>query len=124
MLPKSHYDELIAKELATGRAALKAGNEGMVRVCARRAAGQAITLYVTLNNLAWPPDAMAQLRLVSANEAFSQPARDAATRLTNKITEQFVYPFSTDPLEDAQIIIDSINTMIGTPEAGTPGIEA
>lgn len=121
---KRRFFEQIAKELATGRAALKAGNEGMVRVCARRAAGRAITLYVTLNNLAWPPDAMAQLRLVAANEVFPRPARDAATRLTTKITEQFIYPFSTDPLADAQIIIDSINTMIGTPEAGTPGIEA
>jgi len=109
---KSHYDDLIAKELATGRAALKAGNDGMVRVCARRASGQAITWFVTIRKLSWPPDAMAQLRMLAEDSGFPQAARDAATRLTTKITDRFTYPFSTDPLGDAQIIIDAINGLI------------
>ena len=96
----------IGKELATGKWAVDEGNKGMARVCARRAAGIAVSFWLqTHPQVGWGVDAMSQLRSLQREHSIPQSVRDAALRLTTKITEQFTAPFTTDPLDDSNLII-------------------
>ena len=113
MRPKEYYLEQIGKELAAARDALNIGNDGKARVCARRAAGQAITWFISRNTRqGWGADAMNQLHHLKDDQSFPQEVRDAAMRLTTKISERFTYPFTTSPIEDARLIIDSITFLM------------
>ncbi|MBI3365403.1 MAG: hypothetical protein HY033_10880, partial [Ignavibacteriae bacterium] len=79
---KEYYFEQIEKELATAREALKIGNAGKARVCARRAAGQALTWLMTKYPRSdWGKDALGQLSCVKDDAAFPREVRDAAVRL-------------------------------------------
>jgi hypothetical protein len=109
----NHYLEQIEKELAMARAALQAGNEGKARVCARRAAGQAITWMLSkFSRDNWGDDAMSQLTHLRDDASFPTEVREAAVRLTTKISQQFDYPFTNDPLADAEVIIKHIRTLM------------
>ena len=113
MSSREHYLEQIEKELVIAREAMKIGNNGKARVCARRATGQAITWFLSkYPRDGWGSDAMNQLIRLKDDQTFSQAVRDAAIRLTTKISDRFTYPFSTDPIEDAKIIIDHIQAMM------------
>jgi hypothetical protein len=113
MPAKEYYLEQIEKELATAREAQRSGNDGKVRVCARRAAGQAITWYLSrYPHPAWGPDALTQLKQLKDDPSFSQASRDAAMRLTSKVSEHFTYQFSTHPLDDADIIIHEVKRLM------------
>lgn len=97
--------ESIKKELAAARAAAVEGNDGKTRVCARRAAGAALEWYAT----AYPgavkgSDALSRLKYVSEEPTFPADVREAAQKLITRITDRFQYPFSTDPVADAEII--------------------
>ena len=97
----------IAKEFSAARTALRERNEGRARVCARRAAGRAVALYLASSpHPAWGNDAMTQLRALAADAAFPDPVRVAALRLTTRIDTQFSGPAPADLLADAQAIVD------------------
>jgi hypothetical protein len=98
---------LIAEEFAAAERAARQGNYGMVRVCARRAAGAAIRFWVEQKELAgWPPDAMSQLRALQLESSLPEEVRQAAERLSTRITQQFTSPFPTDPVRESMIIVD------------------
>ena len=106
-MDKQRAQEIIEKEFSTAEQARKIGNEGMVRVCARRAAGTAITFWLrSRQHRSWGVDAMGQLRSLQSDETLPPTVRDAAGRLTARITKQFTSAFPTDPLQDSRIIID------------------
>lgn len=99
----------IDRELSTARLAHTKGNDGMVRVCARRAAGIAISYWLTQNpHQGWGVDAMSLLRNLQSDQSVPQDIRDAAMRLTTRITGQFTAPFSTDPIDDSKTIINHL----------------
>ena len=56
---------------------------------------------------------MGQLKKLQSDESFPKEIRDAAERLTTKITQQFTSPFSTNPIDDAVIIIEHVKKMMG-----------
>lgn len=96
----------IEKEFVIAAQAQRVGNDGMVRVCARRAAGTAIGFWLGSHpHPEWGVDAMTQLRSLQTDSSTPETVRKAAERLTTKITEQFTAPFATDPLADARLII-------------------
>lgn len=96
----------IEREFATARHAQKSGNDGMVRVCARRAAGRAISLWLRSNpRQGWGVDAMNQLRNLYRDQTMPQAVRDAALRLTTKRSETGGDTVTINPLGDAEIII-------------------
>lgn len=106
-MTRREAESRIEKEFATARQAESSGNHGMVRVCARRAAGAAITFWLKSHcRKSWGVDAMNQLRSLQVDKTIPESVREAARRLTTKITEQFTPAFPTDPLEDSRIIID------------------
>jgi hypothetical protein len=96
-------------ELERAQAARAAGNEGLARVCARRAAGQALGLYAARHaGLAWGRSALS--RLAGLAQARDAPAevRQAAERLIARITPEHVLPFDEDPLGDARRIVEFV----------------
>ena len=105
-MDRSQVLALIRDELATADKARKEGNDGMVRVCARRAAGAAARFWLDQNpRQGWGIDAMSQLRNLAGDYSFPTPVREAAQRLTTRVTAQFTSPFRTDPIDDSQTII-------------------
>lgn len=106
-MTRAEAEEEIRKELATARAARERGNEGMARVCARRAAGVAVAHWLERHpHKAWKRDAMNLLREVESDDTLPDAVRNAARRLTTRITEKFTLPFTEDPMKDATIIIN------------------
>lgn len=100
---------MIAAELERGRAAQAAGNAGLARVCARRAAGLAIKAwYLARDGGRWGGDALKQLARLQAEAAAPEAVRAAAGRLTTKVDFDHALPFADDPLVDAGLIIDFV----------------
>ncbi len=100
----------IQKELATGNTALRSGNAGMARVCARRAAGAAIAFWLQRNPRNWKRDVMSLLHAASMNDEVPSLVRDACMRLEARINVNFQSPFSTNPLDDSSIIVSHFLT--------------
>jgi hypothetical protein len=99
--------ETINKELAGARNAAGEGNDGMTRVCARRAAGAAIAWYVAeYPGAVKGIDALSRLKYLAEDPTFPADVREAAQKLITRITDRFQYPFSTDPVADATVITD------------------
>lgn len=95
----------LQREFATARDAVRKGNEGMARVCARRAAGAAISYWIRENGKRdWAVDAMSQLRRVGDEPAMPAEVRAAATRLAARVTPHATSR-TTDPLNDCRVII-------------------
>ena len=96
----------VEREFATARQAAAVGNDGMARVCARRAAGEAIAFWLQFNERpGWRPDAMSRIRHLEADPSFPPDVRAAAMRLMARVTKEFASPSSTDPIEDSNVII-------------------
>jgi hypothetical protein len=99
----------IRGELRTAEHARRIGNEGMMRVCARRAAGAAVLHWRKANQRpGWGSDALSQLRHLQQESTIPPIVREAAMRLTARTTEQFTSPFTTDPVEDCLMIIEHL----------------
>jgi hypothetical protein len=108
-----HWQERITQELAKATEGLHDGNEGLARDCARRAVAIATQQWNEHRHLPdWQGDAMHQLRKIQAQTTFPLPIREAAQRLLTKVTEQAHLPMTTDPITDAFIILDHLNTKI------------
>ena len=108
----------LRKEFSTGRQALSVGNDGMARVCARRAAGVAITFWLRESGrTGWGVDAMSQLRHLLNEPSFPSEVQTAATRLAAKVTPQSTSS-SSDPLNDCRIIVEHL---LGAEVAGQLG---
>ena len=96
----------IERELARADTAQREGNDGMVRVCARRAVGLAAEAWLErFPGKNRRGDALNHLRRISAEESFPQDIRQAAERLMTKVTQRDSAPFSTDPIADARSVI-------------------
>ena len=108
------YLELIEKEFADARAARQQGNEGRARVCARRGAGFAVAwLCKSKGQDVRENDSLKLLKSVQNDQLLALEVRKASARLTARITADFKYPFPTDPLDDARIIVDHIKGLVG-----------
>jgi len=115
MPSREFYFDQIEKECASAREAVNTGNDGKVRVCARRVVSHAVTWFLTKNpEKQWRPDAIGQLQSLAQDTFFPQDIRDAAVRLSMRVTEQFKYSSPTDPLADAQRIITYIEQLVGS----------
>lgn len=105
--------EQIEQELTKAAKGLQNGNDGLARVCARRAVALASQHWAEQQNLAtWKGDTMHHLRQIQAETTFPLPVRAAAQRLLTKVTEQTQLPMTTDPITDARIILDYLNAEI------------
>jgi hypothetical protein len=105
------WREQIEQELVKASEGLKNGNDGLARVCARRAVALASQHRAEERNLpAWQGDAIHQLRQIQGETGFPSSVREAAQRLLTKVTEQAHSPMATDPITDAHIILHHLNS--------------
>ena len=105
------WREQIEQELVKASKGLKNGNDGLARVCVRRAVALASQHWAEQRNLpAWQGDAMHQLRQIQGETTFPYSVREAAQRLLTKVTEQTQSTMTTDPLMDAHIILNHLNS--------------
>ena len=80
-----HWQEQIKQELANATEGLRNGNDGLARVCARRAVAVATQHWNEQRKLpAWQGDAMHQLRKVQEHTTFPLPIREAAQRKSDR----------------------------------------
>jgi hypothetical protein len=108
--------QLITLELAAAVAARNAGNEGKARVCARRAVALADEAWLARQvQPVWSGDAMAHLRRIQQSASFPPSVRRAAERLTTAVTRRQTAPYTTDPVGDAEIIINFLMPGSETP---------
>lgn len=106
-MEKTLIGPLIERELGTGAYAAREGNEGMARVCARRAAGMAIAYWLESHpHPGWGAHAMQYLRSVHTEGSFPQEVRDAAFRLAARVTQNFSSPLPNDPIADSRMIVE------------------
>ncbi len=104
------YLEEIEKELERAVQALEENNDGMARVCARRAVGAAVRRWGARQP--WPPawvakgrSAVTQLRALAVDETIPSNIREAAGRLSATVDRDHKLPFDESPIDDALIII-------------------
>ena len=85
------------------------GNEGRARVCARRAAGWAAAAFrQQLSGVETHHNAYHQLRWLRKIEEVPIELREAADRLTTRVTPSHELPHREDPLEDAEMIVHAL----------------
>ncbi len=103
----------IRVELDRAIRAREQGNEGLARVCARRAAGRALAAYVEkFPRPGWGSSALDRLRGLEQDTQAPEGVRRAAMRLTARVTEDHILPFADDPLEDARLIIGHVRRLL------------
>jgi hypothetical protein len=94
-------------EIARAQTARRQGREGLARVSARRAAGWSLVgYYRQRTGQAAPENALDLLGWFQDEASASSGLRDAARRLTTRVTEEFRLPHDEDPLEDARRLIE------------------
>lgn len=89
-------------ELTTAAAARERGNEGMARVCARRAAGAAAGEYLHRHALPSPATAYDRLRVLASDPSISAEIQELAGRFLVRITPEHQLPIDADLLADAR----------------------
>jgi uncharacterized protein (UPF0147 family) len=96
----------INSELTRADQAMKEGNDGMTRVCARRACGNAISFWLQKNpHQSYGESSINQLKSIQVDNTVPEEVRDAAKRLTAHISVQSDSSMSSDPINDANTII-------------------
>ena len=109
MKGQTNWDITFQEEIEHASAARKKGNEGMARVCARRAAGAVIGEYFRQNNL---PDASDstydRLRTLRDLPDVPQHVKEVARRLVQRVTPQHKLPFEADLIADAETLREQL----------------
>ena len=103
----------IEAELRQSADALAAGNDGKARVCARRASGTALRSWFREGRITAPADAQSLLKLASTEPRLPFELRQAAERLSTSVTDREILPFSDDPVGDARLIVDLVESIAG-----------
>lgn len=94
-------------EIWAGKDALKNGNKGMARVCARRACFWAISFWTEMHDITdWGESALSLLKAVKNSDDFPNEIKNAASRLLEKVNPNFEVSHDIDPLEDAEKIVE------------------
>jgi hypothetical protein len=114
-MPKSLSGELltlkrtIRREFEDAEQARIEGNEGRARVCARRAAGWAVSFTRSLNEeREIETNAYEMLQWLAQQADTPDDVRASAARLTARVSLDHTLPFPEDPLEDARMIVEAL----------------
>ena len=99
----------IRRELEDAGQARIEGNEGRARVCARRAAGWAVSFTRSLNEeCEIEANAYEMLQWLAQQADTPDDVRAAAARLTARVSHDHTLPFPEDPLDDARMIVEAL----------------
>jgi hypothetical protein len=97
------WKEAITQELARGAAARQRGNEGMARVCARRAAGWAVQAYLGQRGV--------DLNTTSVLEHFRYMQKDASQAELLPLLEHLLQPKLRPNIEEDSYFPDGIDLL-------------
>jgi len=101
--------QTLRREIEDANRARVEGNEGRARVCARRAAGWAVSFMRSLTEeREIESNAYDMLQWLAQQADTPQAVRSAATRLTARVSLDHTLPFPEDPLEDAGMIVEAL----------------
>ena len=104
------FDSEMIFELEKAQAARSAENEGMARVCARRAAGKAARDFLTHYGIRSRRDsAYDSLRKLMAFPGLSPELKQAATYLTLRVNIEFGLPDNIDLISEARKLIGGLS---------------
>lgn len=94
-------------ELDAGLKAIKLGNQGKARVCARRACAAIIDFWLKDHKeFKWGNHAIGFLEGIRDENSLPENIRRAAERLTAKVDKNFSTGYNENPLDDAKLIIE------------------
>ncbi len=103
------WQHLFENEIQQAQAARTAGNEGMARVCARRAAGIVIGEYINLQGENFSnPSAYERLRYLLSQPDISPQVRDIAAHFLVRVTPNHTLPIDADLIAEAQWLQKSL----------------
>jgi hypothetical protein len=106
---RDEVKQKIAEELRRGEAARKTGMEGRARVCARRAAGEAVREALAQRGRAVAgPSAVDMLAALREDPETSAEVRAAAERLLMRVDEGYTLPKEIDLLADARMLVEAL----------------
>jgi len=106
-----NWQEKIDEELTHAQIARSLGNEGKARVCARRAAGIAIGVYINKNHLQDPGQSVIdRLNYLHSLPNISSATRQSIEYLTQRVNEDYKLPKDVDLIEEAQKLITTLLT--------------
>ncbi len=107
------WREQIRLELARAEEAMKVGNAGRARTCARRAVGLAITEWQRRDpRVSFGQDFLRQLKGMALDGQTPDEVRQAATRLQERLGKDF-QSASREPIADARIVIAHVLLRMG-----------
>jgi hypothetical protein len=102
---KSDFED----ELRKAEAARLAGNEGMARVCARRAAGIVVGEYLRRRGIEFSdPSAYERLKLLSELPGVPPSAQELARHFLVRITPQGLLPIEADLIAEARLLAQEL----------------
>ena len=103
------WESQFEHEIQQAERARQAGNEGMARVCARRAAGCVIGEFLLRKGLNLPgSSAYSRLHYLRSMPDVSPSVRDAAHVLLLRITPEHELPVETDLIERARWLRETL----------------
>jgi hypothetical protein len=99
----------IEKELENAEIARRDQNEGMARVCARRAAGLAAQDFLTRQGIQLHRgSAYDALKMLAAYPGLAPRLQAAAAHLTTTVSQEFTLPEEIDLITDARYLIGGL----------------
>lgn len=105
----SEWKKRAKSELAQAVAARKKGNEGMARVCTRRAAGLIIGEYLRRRQIPPPgPSAYDHLRLLLDLTEVPVQSRSIAEHLVRRVNKDFSLPIEGDLIEETRCLAQEL----------------
>ena len=109
MLVNTNWRKRAAGELENAITARENGNEGMARVCARRAAGLIIGEYLQRREIPSPgPSAYDHLRLLLELTDAPEQARQISEHLLQRVNQDFNLPFDSDLIEETHRLAEQL----------------
>ena len=120
-MPDAEAQAKIEAELAQAGRARAAGNEGMARVCARRAAGIAVRAFFLAHGQpvrsTSAVDLLEQLRL---DRALPQEVRSVAEHLLQRVTPDYQLPIPADLLAETAWLVAILQDLPYTSNDASP----
>lgn len=96
-------------EIARARSARQKGNEGMARVCARRAMGAFLGEYLTGHGITQPgPSAYDRLQIFSSLPHLTPRQRESAARFLLRVTPNHALPCDVDLIAEAEWLVSEL----------------
>jgi hypothetical protein len=102
----------VREELLLAKQSRLEGNEGRARVCARRAAGAAVKLFLDQKGLISKSESALQALIIFKDQAdLPDRIQDALTWLVMRVSQEYKLPGGVDLINEAEIVLEYLEFM-------------